>query len=126
MEILTRDEFWKRTPAPGTKFLEIADSICEVSANPIEPELDEPDEITMIKISRDKAPVDADQILVISWGSWEGHEELLTQHNEAVVSIEAEGYPHECALGIQKPDADPKAKKTVKKTSGPKSKTTRG
>lgn len=119
MEILTRDEFWKKNPGPGTKFIEIEDNFCEISANPIEPDVDEPDEITMIRVSRSKAPVVADSILVLSWGTWEGHEELLTQHDAAVASVELAGYKHECVLGIE---AVKPPKKVVKKTTGPKPK----
>lgn len=113
MEILTRDEFWAKNPAPGTKFVEIEDAVCEVVARPIDPHLDEPDEITMIGISRRSALVSADQILVFEWGTWDGHEELLSQHDAAVASVELAGYKHTCALGIP-------AKKAVKKTTGPK------
>ena len=113
MEILTRDEFWAKNPAPGTKFVEIEDAVCEVIARPIDPSIDEPDEITMIGISRRNAPVAADQIIVFEWGTWEGHEELLTQHDAAVASVELAGYKHTCEIGIP-------AKKAVKKTTGPK------
>lgn len=115
MEILTRDEFWAKNPAPGTKFIEVEDNVCEISANSIEPDVDDPDEITMIRVSRSKTPTPVDSVLVFSWGSWEGHEELLTQHDAAVTSVELAGYKHECVLGIPK-------KKAVKKTTGPKPK----
>lgn len=113
MEILTRDEFWAKKPAPGTKFLEIEDSACEVVAHPIDPDTDEPDDITMIGISLKSAPVATDKVIVLEWGSWDGHEHLLAQHDAAVASVERGGYKHECMLGIS-------AKKVVKKTTGPK------
>jgi hypothetical protein len=99
MEILSQEEFWKRNPAPGTKFVEL-DGMFNVIANPLDPETEDPDDITLFTESRDKSL--KNQIGVVSWGSWDNHQELLAIHDRGVESIksEDENYIHKCALGL--------------------------
>lgn len=99
MEILSRDEFWKKCPAPGTKFVELDGGSSVVTANPIDPDTDEPDDITMIGFENGMNPAE-DKVLVLSWGSWDEHPELLEKHAQAVASLKLEGYAHQCMLGI--------------------------
>lgn len=113
MEILTRDEFWAKNPAPGTKFLEIDEHACVIVARDIDPEEEEPDEITMIGFAKNaSAPLGEDKVIVIEWGTWEGHEDLLEKHDAAVASLKREGFNHKCAIGIE---SKPDKKKTGKK-----------
>jgi hypothetical protein len=100
MEILSRDEFWGKCPAPGTKFVELDGGCSVVTANQIDPEQDEPDDITLIGFERGSSQ-DEDKVLVLSWGSWSDHPELLDQHAKAVESLKLEGYAHKCFLGIE-------------------------
>lgn len=99
MEILGRDEFWAKCPAPGTKFIEFNGGCSVVTANEIDPATDEPDDITLVGIENG-AVLGDDKVLVLSWGSWAEHPELLEKHAEAVESLKSEGYTHQCMLGI--------------------------
>jgi hypothetical protein len=99
MEILSREEFWKKCPAPGTKFVELDGGSSVVVANEIDPATDEPDDITLIGFKNGTDPAE-DKILVLSWGSWSDHPELLEQHAKAVESLKVDGYVHQCSLGI--------------------------
>jgi hypothetical protein len=99
MEILSREEFWRKCPAPGTKFVELDGGCSIVTAHQIDPDQDEPDDITMVGFENG-TDQNEDKVLVISWGSWSDHPELLKQHTEAVESLKLEGYAHQCMLGI--------------------------
>jgi hypothetical protein len=100
MEILSREEFWKNCPAPDTKFVELDGGCSVVTANQIDPEQDEPDDITLIGFENNGKDQKEDKVLVLSWGSWSDHPELLEQHAKAVESLKLEGYAHKCRLGI--------------------------
>jgi hypothetical protein len=113
MEILTRDEFFAKNPAPGTKFLEIDEHACVIVARDIDPDTDEPDDITMIGFEKSEGPTGEDKVIVIEWGSWEGHEELLAKHDAAAASLKLAGFNHKCAIGIE--TKSDKTKKTGKK-----------
>lgn len=99
MEIMTRDEFWARNPAPDTKFFELH-NISRVSAHPIEVKDQDPDDIVAVTYSvEDDEP--ADSIAVVEWGSWSNHSDLIEQHNEAVRLMKTEdGIDHVCEIGL--------------------------
>lgn len=98
MEVMTRDEFWARNPAPGTKFVEV-DSVSSVTAHEIDPLDQEPDDILAVTYSPNDDEVN--MILIISWGSWDDHKEILQMHTEAVASMKAnDNIVHECEIGI--------------------------
>jgi hypothetical protein len=101
MEIMTHDEFWARNPAPGTQFIEL-DGVNRVIANEIDPDVDDPDDITMVSVSGIH-PFN-DSIAVVSWGSWDDQAELIETHNKGVASMVKEdpSYVHDCRIGIDK------------------------
>lgn len=99
MEILGHDEFWAKCPAPGTKFIEFHGGCNVVIANEIDPATDEPDDITLVGVET-AAVLGEGKVLVLSWGSWDDHPELLEKHGQAVESLQSEGYAHQCMLGI--------------------------
>lgn len=99
MEILTHEDFWARNPAPGTRFFEI-EEFSEVVFRKIDPEIDDPDDITAISFPSIDKISDDSKIIVISWGTWDANKEAIELHSEAVKSVIAEGYEHECRLGL--------------------------
>jgi hypothetical protein len=112
MELMTHEEFWGKNPAPGTRFLEMSEESSVVVARGIDPETDDPDDIVAVGFTKSSGPIKEDQILVLEWGSWEGHEELLAQHSAAVTSEEGEGFNHVCRIGLGKKEASENTSET--------------
>lgn len=100
MEVMTRDEFWARCPAPDTKFVEI-DSVSRVTAHAIDPLAQEPDDIIAVSYSPNEDD-EVDMIVVLSWGSWDEHQESIQMHNEAVSSMKKDdNIVHQCEIGLK-------------------------
>lgn len=70
MEILSHDEFWARDPAPGTEFIELADSKMTLVGEEIDVELDDPENAVMVSMDT-KSTSEGTTYAVLQWGSWE-------------------------------------------------------
>ena len=94
MEILSREEFWAREPAPGTIFFELGQSGLETVGREIDPEVDHPDDAVMFRGISDMPEAD-ELYAVLKWGSWETPEnqkikELRDKARELMAKEEAE------------------------------------
>lgn len=98
MEILTRDEFWARNPAPDTRFVELS-GVSKVVGTEIDPDEQDPDDIVAVTFGDNDETEDS--VIVLSWGSWDNHKDLIEQHNKGVASMKSEDdYEHVCEIGL--------------------------
>lgn len=83
IEVFTRAQFWKMNPAPGTIFIEVGTMASQVVGSHIDVHTTEPDDILAVKVGNVELDVEDEIILVLKWGSWVEHQELLEMHDEA-------------------------------------------
>lgn len=81
--ILTREQFWKMNPAPGTIYTEVGTHADVIVANDINVHTQEPDDILMTHVAGALLPNDEDIYIVFKWGSWDGNQQYLSMHDEA-------------------------------------------
>lgn len=107
MEIMSHDEFWARNPAPDTLFVELS-SVGRVTAREIDPDVDDPDDITCVSFNAEDESKFEGQIGVVSWGSWDDHQHSLVLHQKAVESMKSEQpeYVHICRIIYSKQSQD--------------------
>lgn len=103
MEILTRYEFWKRNPAPGTRYYPIYADPSEIIANNNEWLEDyEIDNVIQEQHEKSKSfsPI---EYIVLEWGTWESEEAANAKriHRERIDLLWDEfGEPHDCRIGF--------------------------
>lgn len=90
IEVLTREQFWKMNPAPGTVFIEAGGNASEVIGTPIDVQTTEPDDILAVRVGHMELDVEDEIVFVLKWGSWVEHKELLEMHDESARLMDSE------------------------------------